>query len=42
VRRVAVPIAVVMIFAGLIALVALSHRPAPPLAPTAPAPHREN
>jgi hypothetical protein len=36
VRRVAVPIAVLMIFGGLIALVALSHRVAPPLAPTTP------
>jgi serine/threonine-protein kinase len=41
VRRVAVPLVVVMIFGGLIALVALSHRAAPPLAPTSPAAHRE-
>jgi len=41
VRRVAVPIVVVLIFGGLIALVALSHRTAPPLAPSTPSPHRE-
>ncbi len=38
VRRVAVPVAVVLVFSGLIALVALSHRPSPPLAPAV---HRE-
>jgi hypothetical protein len=37
-RRVLVPVVVVLIFGGLIALVALSHRPAPPLAPAV---HRE-
>jgi hypothetical protein len=40
-RGVAVPLVVVMIFGGLIALVALSHRAAPPLAPSGPAAHRE-
>ena len=38
VRRVAVPVSVVLVFSGLIALVALSHRPSPPLAPAV---HRE-
>jgi hypothetical protein len=37
-RRVLVPVVAVLIFAGLIALVALSHRPAPPLGPAV---HRE-